>query len=192
MLSVLRLVYVTILQICLPISQTSPNAGNEVDSTDKLASNNEMSRYFPRFAFFIALFNLCCFYHLLYHYDRTVSYIDTVIFLLAVIGFLLRMYCYRILGKFFTFTLLTKEDHQLIEVGPYKYLLHPSYTGQLLNTFATLLFLRCYIILICLLPYVCFVLRKRMKTEEDMMYEKFKTYYGVYKAGKYRLIPFVY
>lgn len=47
----------------------------------------------------------------------------------AVSGGLIRLSCYRALGKLFTFELGILKDHKLVTTGPYAYVRHPSYTG---------------------------------------------------------------
>ncbi|KAL0950388.1 hypothetical protein HGRIS_010348 [Hohenbuehelia grisea] len=41
----------------------------------------------------------------------------------------LRLWCYRTLGRFFTFEVTLKPAHTLVTEGPYAYTRHPSYTG---------------------------------------------------------------
>jgi protein-S-isoprenylcysteine O-methyltransferase Ste14 len=48
---------------------------------------------------------------------------------LMISAALLRMWCYRTLGKFFTFEVAVKKDHHLFTEGPYSYVRHPAYTG---------------------------------------------------------------
>ncbi|CAA7265234.1 unnamed protein product [Cyclocybe aegerita] len=48
-------------------------------------------------------------------------------------GDLLRLWCFRELGKHFTFVLTIQKDHKLITSGPYAYLRHPSYLGAILG-----------------------------------------------------------
>ncbi|KAF8893038.1 hypothetical protein BD779DRAFT_1670036 [Infundibulicybe gibba] len=50
---------------------------------------------------------------------------------LALFGCLLRFYCFRTMGQFFTFDRKIREDHQLITSGPYGIVRHPSYSGFL-------------------------------------------------------------
>ncbi|KAL4064182.1 hypothetical protein V8B97DRAFT_1988500 [Scleroderma yunnanense] len=61
---------------------------------------------------------------------------------LVISGSLLRVYCFRVLGQFFTFELSIREDHKLVTEGPYSIVRHPSYTaaifmlvGHVLSTF---------------------------------------------------------
>lgn len=52
--------------------------------------------------------------------------------ILAVSGVLIRIACYRHLGRFFTFELAVRKDHHLVTSGPYAYVRHPSYTGTIM------------------------------------------------------------
>ncbi|PFH50453.1 hypothetical protein AMATHDRAFT_145005, partial [Amanita thiersii Skay4041] len=56
--------------------------------------------------------------------------------LLAIAGSGIRMWCYRELGKHFTFELGLQKDHKLITTGPYSIVRHPSYTAAILNNIA--------------------------------------------------------
>jgi protein-S-isoprenylcysteine O-methyltransferase Ste14 len=51
---------------------------------------------------------------------------------LLLLGIIIRWTAIYTLGKYFTGTVLIKNDHQLIRSGLYKYLRHPSYSGALL------------------------------------------------------------
>ena len=48
-----------------------------------------------------------------------------------IFGSLLRLLCYRTLGKFFTFEITIRQDHKIVDIGPYGIVRHPSYTGSL-------------------------------------------------------------
>ncbi|KAI0071611.1 hypothetical protein K474DRAFT_587040 [Panus rudis PR-1116 ss-1] len=48
---------------------------------------------------------------------------------LSIAGGILRLICYRALGRQFTFELSLRKDDKLITSGPYAYVRHPSYTG---------------------------------------------------------------
>jgi len=49
--------------------------------------------------------------------------------LLVCVGCLIRISCYKTLGRFFTFELTLRTNHTLITDGLYSYVRHPSYTG---------------------------------------------------------------
>lgn len=55
--------------------------------------------------------------------------------LFVVSGTLLRLHCFRTLGKLFTFDLTIMPSHKLVTRGPYSYVRHPSYSGSLLVFF---------------------------------------------------------
>lgn len=51
---------------------------------------------------------------------------------LLVCGSLLRRYCWRILGRFFTGNVRIQQGQTVIQEGPYRWIRHPSYTGGML------------------------------------------------------------
>ncbi|KAJ7499875.1 hypothetical protein FB451DRAFT_1549374 [Mycena latifolia] len=53
--------------------------------------------------------------------------------ILIASGTLLRLSCYRALGKHFTFETGIARDHRLVTTGPYSHIRHPSYTGAVLT-----------------------------------------------------------
>ncbi|KAG0702665.1 Isoprenylcysteine carboxyl methyltransferase family-domain-containing protein [Suillus ampliporus] len=48
---------------------------------------------------------------------------------LMAAGGLLRWWCFRTLGRFFTFKLSVRKGHKLVTTGPYSVVRHPSYLG---------------------------------------------------------------
>ena len=58
---------------------------------------------------------------------------------LVVLGASLRIWCYRTLGKHFTFVLSMKKDQELVTTGPYSVVRHPSYTGGVMVAIAIVL-----------------------------------------------------
>jgi protein-S-isoprenylcysteine O-methyltransferase Ste14 len=48
---------------------------------------------------------------------------------MSAIGTLVRVWCFRTLGRLFTFELSVRPDHVLATRGPYAYVRHPSYTA---------------------------------------------------------------
>ena len=60
---------------------------------------------------------------------------------LTATGALIRSYCYRALGRFFTFQLALQraQGHRLCTSGPYAVVRHPSYTGLIMTIAAFVL-----------------------------------------------------
>ncbi|KIJ57438.1 hypothetical protein HYDPIDRAFT_120608 [Hydnomerulius pinastri MD-312] len=51
---------------------------------------------------------------------------------LGVLGMGIRLWCYRALGRLFTFQLALLSKHKLVTTGPYAFVWHPAYTGAIL------------------------------------------------------------
>lgn len=51
--------------------------------------------------------------------------------LLVISGSLIRLRCFREMGRHFTFRLTLRKDHKLCTTGPYSIIRHPGYTGAL-------------------------------------------------------------
>ena len=51
---------------------------------------------------------------------------------LLVVGIIIRWSAIYTLGKYFTGTVMIKDDHRLVQNGLYRYLRHPAYAGALL------------------------------------------------------------
>jgi protein-S-isoprenylcysteine O-methyltransferase Ste14 len=95
------------------------------------------------------------------------------------------------LGRNWSGTVTVKEQHTLIESGPYRWVRHPIYTGMLLALLGTALaigapdgFIGTALILIGFIV--------KLHVEEARMRETFPDAYALYSARTARLIPGVY
>ncbi|KAG1879541.1 hypothetical protein C8R48DRAFT_685999 [Suillus tomentosus] len=52
---------------------------------------------------------------------------------LAVAGGLVRWWCYRTLGRFFTFQISVRKGHHIVTTGPYAIIRHPAYTAGIMQ-----------------------------------------------------------
>ncbi|KAJ7096430.1 hypothetical protein C8R44DRAFT_644281 [Mycena epipterygia] len=52
---------------------------------------------------------------------------------LTLLGASIRCWCYRELGDLFTFEMSIRDDHKLVQTGPYHTVRHPGYAGVLLS-----------------------------------------------------------
>lgn len=106
-------------------------------------------------------------------------------------GIFFRAWAVNTLGKFFTATVQIKDDHQLIQSGPYQIVRHPSYTGAFLAILATSLILNSWIgffIAFIAMSYAYYV---RIGIEEKELTGKFKERYIEYKKTTKMIIPYV-
>lgn len=95
------------------------------------------------------------------------------------------------LGRNWSGTVTVKEDHTLIESGPYRWLRHPIYTGMLVGLLGTALAIGApYGFIGTALILVGFIVKLRV--EEERMRATFPGAYDRYSARTARLIPGVY
>jgi protein-S-isoprenylcysteine O-methyltransferase Ste14 len=115
----------------------------------------------------------------------------SIAFVLMWAGIGLRWWCFRTLGRYFTFTVMTSSDQPVMTTGPYRLLRHPSYTGIFLVllgiglTFGNWLSLAAIIVL----PSIGFLYRIRV--EESALSAALGDAYTSYARGRKRIVPFI-
>lgn len=111
---------------------------------------------------------------------------------LLLLGIIIRWTAIYTLGKYFTGTVLIKNDHQLIRTGLYKHLRHPSYTGLLIAHLGLGLSFSNWISLaLSVIPFSVAAFY-RMHVEERALREAFGDAYISYSQSTKRLIPKLY
>ncbi len=105
-------------------------------------------------------------------------------------GILLRLWSFRTLGRYFTFTVQTSGDQPVVTNGPYRVIRHPSYAGLLLVVMAVGLFIGNWWSLVCLTVAIAGGLVFRIRVEERALMRDLGAY-RAYAAGHKRLVPFV-
>jgi protein-S-isoprenylcysteine O-methyltransferase Ste14 len=111
---------------------------------------------------------------------------------LFISGLALRAVALLNLGKFFSTTVITHTEHQLIETGPYRWLRHPAYTGLLISFFAAGLAMGDVLAFVVLLSPITFALYRRIQIEEQWLLGHFGDDYSAYCQRTKALIPWVY
>ncbi len=109
---------------------------------------------------------------------------------LAIGGVLVLLWARTILGGNWSGAVTLKENHELIQHGPYAYVRHPIYSGLMLLGLATAVHyatLGGFVLLA--LVWVGFVLK--MRQEEQLMTEQFPDRYPAYRARVKAIVPFV-
>jgi protein-S-isoprenylcysteine O-methyltransferase Ste14 len=143
---------------------------------------------------FILLFGLFLAFHLYpgtferHLYARTVP-VEIAGISVCASGVAIAIWARRTLGKNWSGSPTVKEDHELIQAGPYRLVRHPIYTGILLMVAGTGL---CYgkvrEAFLFLFIFVMFWIR--LKIEESFMCQQFPEAYPEYRNSTKALIPY--
>jgi protein-S-isoprenylcysteine O-methyltransferase Ste14 len=110
-------------------------------------------------------------------------------FIWAGIG--LRLWSFKTLGRYFTFTVMTSRDQPVINSGPYRVLRHPSYAAILLILAGIGISLANWLSLAALIGLPLIGLLNRIRVEEAVLSATLGDRYTMYASGRKRLIPFV-
>jgi len=131
---------------------------------------------------------------------------------LAVTGGLIRWWCYRTLGRFFTFQLSIREGQHIVTTGPYAVIRHPAYTAGMVEIFGILIvhgstnsWLRCSgvldipglnVIVAVWLAEITLLMTSvmfRVSQEDQILKSAFRSEWERWaEAVRYRLIPGIY
>lgn len=109
-----------------------------------------------------------------------------------LLGIALRWYSARLLGKYFTFDVAIQGGQPLIELGPYRYVRHPSYSGALLSLFGFGLALGNWAGLIASLSCMSLAYAYRIPVEEAALTSALGDAYSQYTKRTWRLVPFLF
>jgi len=107
-------------------------------------------------------------------------------------GSMLRRYCFRTLGRFFTGNVTVHTDHTVIEDGPYRFVRHPSYTGGMLMYLGTGLALTNWLSALILVGMGAITYAYRVRVEEQALGSSIGQPYRDYMRRTKRFVPFVF
>jgi protein-S-isoprenylcysteine O-methyltransferase Ste14 len=110
---------------------------------------------------------------------------------LTVLGLALAIWARVILGRNWSGTVTFKENHELIERGPYAWARHPIYTGMLLMFLGTALAIGTLAGLVGF-PVLFLSFWIKYRQEEALMLEHFGDRYRAYMQRVSALIPFLF
>ncbi|WP_271814837.1 methyltransferase family protein [Clostridium beijerinckii] len=105
-----------------------------------------------------------------------------------IVGIILRLYSVLTLERSFTVSVQVDLDQKIIQTGPYRYIRHPAYSGSILSLIGIALALRSIIVTITI---IAVIYRYRIKIEEKILENNFRTHYKEYKKNTKRIIPFI-
>ena len=109
---------------------------------------------------------------------------------LSVIGVAVALWARFTLGRNWSGVVTLKEEHELVERGPYRFVRHPIYTGILTMYFATALGLGHLAGFVgTLLIFLSFWIK--LRDEEQLMLQQFPERYAAYRQRAKRIIPFI-
>jgi len=106
------------------------------------------------------------------------------------IGIVFTIWARMHLGKNWSGIPKLKENHELVIMGPYRFVRHPIYTGVILALIGSALAGGIAWVLICLVFSVMFI--GRVSVEEKLMQHQFPNQYPEYKKRTKALIPFIF
>lgn len=113
-----------------------------------------------------------------------------IAFMLA--GVTLRFYAMSVLGRSFTYYVAVQDEQTVVEVGPYRYIRHPSYTGALMIFAGMGLALGNWAGLLALLACVGMAYAYRMSVEESALVAALGEPYQRYMRRTRRLVPLLF
>jgi protein-S-isoprenylcysteine O-methyltransferase Ste14 len=111
---------------------------------------------------------------------------------LMLAGIAFRWHAMSVLGKFFTVDVAVHSDHALVQSGPYRYIRHPSYTGELITQVGFGLALGNWTAFFALLLFMGIAYAYRISIEEAALATALGAPYQEYNSRTSRLIPFVF
>jgi protein-S-isoprenylcysteine O-methyltransferase Ste14 len=110
---------------------------------------------------------------------------------LIVLGSLLRRYCLRTLGEYFTGDVRARADQPVINSGPYRLVRHPSYTAGMMMFIGVGLALGSWLSLALLTISTIATYSYRVMIEERALLETIGEPYESYMKKRKRFIPYI-
>jgi protein-S-isoprenylcysteine O-methyltransferase Ste14 len=118
-----------------------------------------------------------------------VAFAAGMVILLA--GLALRGWSFKVLGNYFTHTVMVSSDQPVIAKGPYRVLRHPSYTGILLASVGVGLAAANWLALAAATLFTLALLLYRIHVEERALLTTLGDRYQAYAAHHKRLVPLI-
>ena len=96
------------------------------------------------------------------------------------------------LGRFFSPVIRIESGHQIVRLGPYRWLRHPSYTGIYFSAVGAVVALGTVAGTVLTAVVILIVLGYRIRLEERMLIDRFGEEYEEYARSTWRLLPGIY
>jgi protein-S-isoprenylcysteine O-methyltransferase len=111
---------------------------------------------------------------------------------LMALGLVIRLWAMLTLGQFYTRSLTTLENQNIVRGGPYRLVRHPGYLGTLLIWTGLPVSQANWIAIVVVMAVMGAIYANRMKAEEAMLLGRFGDQYRQYMLHTRRLIPLIY
>ena len=106
-------------------------------------------------------------------------------------GSLLRRYCWRTLGQYFTGDVRARADQPVIRTGPYRLVRHPSYTAGMMMNIGVGVALGSWLSFAILTIGTIVTYLYRVKVEEQALLDTIGEPYRSYMRESKRFIPYI-
>ncbi|AKB75417.1 hypothetical protein MSLAZ_2156 [Methanosarcina lacustris Z-7289] len=126
---------------------------------------NKWTRHLLLFFWWLLLIVPALEYILFQRYNFVVIVAGTM---LTIFGTVLRAWGVWTLGEYFSVHIEVKDKHELIEKGPYKFIRHPAYAGNIIQAIGIPLILDAYYSL-GISAVLIFLFLYRLKLEEEVL-----------------------
>jgi protein-S-isoprenylcysteine O-methyltransferase len=110
---------------------------------------------------------------------------------LIILGSMLRRYCFRTLGQYFTGDVRARSDQPVIRAGPYRLVRHPSYTAGMMMFIGIGLALGSWFSFILLTIATIATYCYRVVVEERALLDAIGEPYRSYMKETKRFIPYI-
>ncbi len=110
---------------------------------------------------------------------------------LFAVGAALTGWSYTILGRHVSPHVEVLSDHRVIKSGPYRYIRHPGYLGQIVALLGFGLAVQSWLAELTILVAVIGLFGYRMRVEEEFLVSELGGRYVDYMKGTRRIIPFI-
>lgn len=110
---------------------------------------------------------------------------------LFVVGYGFQIYSISVLGHYYSALVEVQPDHKVIETGPYRFIRHPNYLGQIVGAIGLGFALQSWVSLLILLVIGGSFFAYRIRHEETFLTAEMSGYADYMKRTK-RLIPFIF
>ncbi len=111
--------------------------------------------------------------------------------LMVFLGSVIRRYCWRTLGQYFTGDVKAKTDQPVIRSGPYRFVRHPSYTAAMIMFTGIGLALGNWVSLVLITIATIAAYSYRVAVEERALLGTIGEPYRAYMKERKRFIPYV-